>query len=78
MARPASKEYKRVRSVVAARIKELRQARGLSQERLADQAGCDRTYIGMLERKLGNPSLQVLAAIAEALGIPVDELCRKA
>ena len=56
------------------RIRELRLANGLSQEKLADLAGCDRTYVGMLERKLSNPSLRVLVAIAEALGVPFSDL----
>lgn len=74
MARLERSAFARVRATVAARIRELRRARGLSQEELADQAGCHRTYIGMLERGEGNPSLSVLTSIAEALDIEVAEL----
>jgi len=52
----------------------LRLERRLSQEELADHAGCHRTYIGMLERKLSNPSLSVLGAIADALGVDIPTL----
>ena len=69
------REYERVRAVVASRIRELRQGRGLSQEELADRAGVHRTYVGMLERQLANPSLHVLAKIAEALEVSVEDLC---
>ena len=71
---PESKEFDRVRQVVAARIMDLRLARGMSEEKLADQAGVDRTYVGMLERHAGNPSLLVLVKISIALGIPLREL----
>lgn len=68
------REYERVRAVVASRIRELRQGRGLSQEELADRAGVHRTYVGMLERRQSNPSLHVLAKIAEALVVTVSDL----
>ena len=74
MIRPESHEFEDVRAVVAARIRELRLANGLSQEKLADLAGCDRTYVGMLERRLGNPSLRVLVRIAGALSVPLHVL----
>ncbi|WP_317623098.1 helix-turn-helix domain-containing protein [Thiohalomonas denitrificans] len=39
----------------------------LSQERLALEAGVDRTFISFLERGLRQPSLRSLFALAEAL-----------
>ncbi len=74
MGKPESKEFERIRSVAASRLRELRRAKGWSQEELADLSGCHRTYIGMLERRRGNPSLRVLAVIAEALGVSTSEL----
>lgn len=67
-------EFEKARAVIAARIRELRLEKGLSQEKLADLAGCDRTYVGMLEQKLGNPSLRVLVGIARALQVPLNAL----
>ena len=72
--RSGSEEFDRVKSVIAGRVRQLRQERGLSQEELADRAGCHRTYVGMLERSLGNPSLAVLASLADALGVALGEL----
>ena len=72
--RPGSQEFERATGVIAARVRQLRQERGLSQEELADRAGCHRTYVGMLERRQGNPSLAVLAALADALGVALGEL----
>jgi len=67
-------EFGRAKELIGIRIRELRLAKGISQEKLADLAGCDRTYVGMLDRKLTNPSLRVLARIAEALEVPLHEL----
>lgn len=72
--RPESQAFAKAREKLAMRLRELRQERGLSQEELADLAGCHRTYIGMLERKLGNPSLSIIGAIAYALDVDVAQL----
>ena len=74
MQRLESQEFDDVRGKVAVRLRELRLVRGLSQEELADRAGCHRTYVGMLERRIGNQSMQVLTRLANALGVPVYEL----
>ncbi len=55
------------REKFAAWLRELRQAAGLSQEQLAAKAGLHRTYISQLERELKSPTLDVLAALAEAM-----------
>ena len=47
---------------------------GLSQEALALQAGINRSYVGQIERGVGNPSLRVLVKLAETLGLDVAEL----
>lgn len=57
------------------RVADLRHARGLSQERLAELVGVDVTYISRLERASGlNATLAKLVGIAEALGVPVHSL----
>jgi len=56
------------------RIKELRLARGLSQEELAFKASMHRTYLGSIERGERNPALKNIAAIANALGVALPEL----
>jgi len=56
------------------RLKELRLARGLSQEELAFKIGVHRTYLGGIERGERNPSLKNLASIAEGLGVSLSEL----
>ena len=56
------------------KVRELRQAKGLSQEELAFKVGVHRTYLGGIERGERNPSLKNIAAIAGALGISLSEL----
>jgi len=56
------------------RIRELRTARGLSQEQLADETGFHRTYIGMVERGERNLSLSNVAVFARFFELGVSEL----
>lgn len=56
------------------RIKVLREARGLSQEGLAELAHLHRTYIGGIERGERNVSLLNIWHIAEALGVGPEVL----
>ncbi len=58
----------------AIRLRELRQHRGFSQEKLAEQAGIHRTYLGGIELGLRNPSLRNVARIARALDVAVADL----
>lgn len=48
-------------------VRRRRQAVGISQEALADQAGLHRTYISLLERGLRMPSILVVKQLAGAL-----------
>lgn len=56
------------------RIARLRQAAGLSQERLAHKAGLDRSYVGKIEQGAKRASLETLDKIAAALGVALFEL----
>lgn len=59
----------KLRRVVAKNIRRLRQKDGLSQEELADRAGLNRNYIGMIEREENSPTVDALEQISNALGI---------
>jgi transcriptional regulator with XRE-family HTH domain len=56
------------------KVRVLRTKRHWSQEELADRAGLHRTYLSSLERGLRNPTITVVARIAEALGVSMGEL----
>jgi methanogenic corrinoid protein MtbC1/DNA-binding XRE family transcriptional regulator len=55
-------------------IQELRASRGWSQQRLAAEAGLDRTYISAVERGRQNLSLAALLSLARALETPLGDL----
>lgn len=56
-----------IKQKVGARIRELRNDRGLSQEKLALAAGLDRTYIASVENGKRNISIVNLEKIIVAL-----------
>lgn len=51
-----------------------RKALNMSQEKLALQAGVDRTYVSQLERGIANPSISILCRIAEILLCNIQDL----
>lgn len=50
---------------------------GVSQEELAEMADLHRTYVSLLERGARNPSLEVISALATALGISMSTLLER-
>jgi transcriptional regulator with XRE-family HTH domain len=57
------------------RIRELRKAQGLSQEKLARQADLSLNLIGRLEGgQVTDPHYSTLRGLARALGVPVEDL----
>lgn len=56
------------------RFRQLRLARRLSQEQLAEKANLHRTYIGAVERGERNPSLKSILRIARALDVSLEEV----
>ena len=58
-------------------VRELRNARGLSQEALAELSDFDRTYPSLLERGLRTPTLGAVFRLASALGVSAQALVAK-
>ena len=57
-------------------IREKREAVGLTQIEVAEKAGLDRNYIGMVERGERNPSYLSLIKLANGLNLTVDQLIK--
>ena len=66
-----------VRKRVGLNLQNLRRERDLSQEELAHRAAMHQTYLSGVEGGKRNPSLLVLARLAEALGVDLEEITRK-
>lgn len=71
---PARKPASIIRLGSAVRRERLRL--GLSQERLAEEAGLHRNYVGLLERAEIDPTFSRVARIAGALGLRLGDLYR--
>jgi transcriptional regulator with XRE-family HTH domain len=61
------------RALVAWNLRRIRVKRGLSQERLAFDAGVDRSYVGALERREENPTVEILERLAKTLSVPISD-----
>ena len=59
---------------LGSRIRQFRNAAGLSQEKLAWQAGIAPAFLGQLERGLKSPTVKTLEKLTRALGISIAEL----
>ena len=58
------------------RVRELREKRGVSQQRLSELAGLNRNYVSDVERGRRNPCLGSIVKLAEALDVAPGELFR--
>ncbi len=63
-----------IRAELGARIKELRNQKGLSQEKFALNIGMDRTYFASVEAGKRNIAIINIKKIADGLGVTLSEL----
>jgi transcriptional regulator with XRE-family HTH domain len=56
------------------RLREVRNAKGISQEKLAELSGLHRTYVSSVERGERNISLLNIESLARALGVTMAHL----
>ncbi len=57
-------------------VRQARERKELTQEKLAEIAEIDPTYVSGIERGLRNPGIKNVARLAKALGITTSELCK--
>lgn len=63
-----------IRRQLARNVKRLREARGWSQEDLADEAGLHRTYVSGIEREVRNPTISIVERLMKALKARAGDL----
>ncbi|PLT97188.1 helix-turn-helix domain-containing protein [Sinorhizobium medicae] len=61
------------RALLAWNLRRIRVSKGLSQEKLAADAGVDRAYFAKLERQTANAGVDVLDKLAGALSVELSE-----
>ena len=66
-----------IREVFARNLRKARNARGLSQEALAHDAGIDRTYISALERGVYSATIVMVDKLGTALGVEPGALLQR-
>ncbi len=65
-----------LRARVARNLRRLRAERGLTQEEVAERAGLNRNYVGMIEREENSPTGDTLEKIAEVLTVDPGDLLK--
>jgi transcriptional regulator with XRE-family HTH domain len=63
-----------LKETVATNVRRLRNARGWTQEDLADRVGLSTRYVGQIERSQASMSITVLGRLAEALSVGAADL----
>ncbi len=63
-----------IKQKVGLKIKEIRKSKGLSQEKLANLAEIDRTYLPTVEKGERNVSIEILEKLSKALEINIKDL----
>jgi transcriptional regulator with XRE-family HTH domain len=56
-------------------VARIRNDRGFSQDKLAEKADLDRTYVSGIERGVRNPGIKTVIRISRALNVSVSDLC---
>ena len=69
-----AREEQELAARLGANVRQLREARGLTQEQMARLAGIPRATWSHMESGAANPTLTVLHRIARALQVPLEEL----
>ncbi|MCS6306001.1 MAG: helix-turn-helix transcriptional regulator [Nitrospira sp.] len=65
-----------IRNRLAVRLRQLREERGLTQNKLSKRSGVSHGYLARLEIGMHDPSLRTLAKLAKALKVTVADLIR--
>jgi transcriptional regulator with XRE-family HTH domain len=58
-------------------VRRLREAKGWSQEDLAEKSNLHRTYVSGIERGVRNPSLTIIFKLADGLGVEPGSLLNR-
>jgi DNA-binding XRE family transcriptional regulator len=71
-----AREKKEFGKIVGKRIRDVRKAKGFTQEKIAEIAGYDVAYIGHLETGLYSPSVYTVWRIAKAINMDLGDFLK--
>jgi len=60
--------------MIGARIKDIRNSRGITQEQLSERVGINTKYLSSIERGKENPTLKTLLNLTQSLDVNLDEI----
>jgi transcriptional regulator with XRE-family HTH domain len=69
---------KQLKTMIGGVLRAKRKKLGVSQEKIAEIAGVDRTYVSILERGLKSPTVETLEKICAALGTLPERVIEEA
>jgi len=72
----SDKQLQKLKVNLSINIKNFRKIKGLAQERLALEAGVDRTLVSKIERVIANPSLEIMHKLATCLDVTIIDLLK--
>src|SRR5579864_8125465 len=58
-------------------LREIREGKRISQERLALEGGFDRTYISLIERGINSPTIRIVVGLAAVLKVAPSKIVRR-
>lgn len=58
------------------KLRKLRKSKGLTQEKFAEKAKIDFSYLNLIEAGKRNPTLKIIAKLARSLGVKLEELMK--
>lgn len=76
MSLPAADDVPNERRVFATNLRQTRKARAMSQAEICRLTNIDKSYFSDIERLRANPSLDLMAKIANVLQVELYELLR--
>ena len=63
-----------IKEMIGSRIKEIRNSKGMTQEKLSEIVGINPKYLSGIERGTENPTLNTILKIVESLNVSLDEV----
>ena len=64
----------KIQQILGFNIKQIREKKGWSQDKLSEVSGLHRTYISGIERGVRNPTVHIVQQISLAFSVHITEL----